>query len=49
MEPDDLLCSRCVWAQKDGQGSLAVLLLAERARYECARSMRAIEDRPGYP
>jgi|GEM_PF-1618679 len=34
---------------KRGKGGLAVLLLAERARSECARSTRAIEDRPGYP
>ena len=34
---------------RDGMGSLVVLLLAERARSECARSTRAIEDRPGYP
>ena len=32
MVPDDLLCSRNAWSQKDGTGSLAVLLLAERAR-----------------
>ena len=31
------------------EGSLAVLLLAERARSECAHSTRAIENRPGYP
>jgi hypothetical protein len=31
------------------EGSLAVLLLAERARSECARSTRAIEDRPAHP
>jgi hypothetical protein len=49
MEADDLLCSRNARPQKDGKGSLAVLLLAERARSECARSTRAIEDRPGYP
>ncbi len=49
MEPDDLLCSRNAQPQKDGKGSLAVLLLAERAQSECARSTRAIEDRPGYP
>ena len=30
-------------------GSLVVLLLAERARSEGARSTRAIEDQPGYP
>ena len=30
-------------------GSLVVLLLAERARSEGARSTRAFEDRPGYP
>jgi len=29
--------------------SLAVLLLAERARSEGARSTRAFEDRPGRP
>ena len=48
MEPDDLLCSRNARPQKDGKDSLAVLLLAERAQSECARSTRAIEDRPGY-
>jgi hypothetical protein len=32
MEPDDLLCSRNARSQKDGKGSLVVLLLAERAR-----------------
>ncbi len=32
-----------------GGGSPVVLLLAERARWECARSTRALEDRPGYP
>ena len=46
MEADDLLCSRNAWEEK---GSLVVLLLAERARSECARSTRAIEDQPGYP
>jgi hypothetical protein len=49
MEADDLLCSRNARPQKDEKGSLAVLLLAERARSEGARSTRAIEDRPGYP
>jgi hypothetical protein len=49
MEPDDLLCSRNARPEKDGKGSLVVLLLTERARSECARSTRAIEDRPGYP
>ncbi len=49
METDDLLCSRNARPPKDGKDSLAVLLLAERARSECARSTRAIEDRPGYP
>jgi len=34
---------------KNGAGGLVVLLLAERARSECARSTRAIEDQPGYP
>ena len=46
---DGLLCSRNARLQKDGKGSLAVLLLAERAQSECARSTRAIEGRPGYP
>ena len=32
MEPDDLLRSHNAQPQKDGQGSLADLLLAERAR-----------------
>ncbi len=36
-------------AWKDGMGSLVVRLLAERARYECAHSTRALEDQPGYP
>jgi hypothetical protein len=58
MEPDDLLCSRNARPQKDGKGSLAVLLLAERARSECegavwsiprARSMRAVRDRSRPP
>jgi hypothetical protein len=49
MEPDDLPCSRNARSQKGGKGSLVVLLLAERARSECARSTRAIEDQPGYP
>ena len=49
MEPDDLLCSRNARSQKDGKGSLVVLLLAERAQSERARSTRAIEDRPGHP
>ncbi len=48
MEADDLLCPRNARPEKDMKGSLAVLLLAERARSECARSMRAIEARPGY-
>ena len=30
-------------------GSLVILLLAERARSEGARSTRAIEDQPGHP
>ena len=43
-----------VLAQRAGlrrgrRGSLAVLLLAERARSEGARSTRAFEDRPGHP
>ena len=49
MEPDDLLCSRNARPQKVGKGSLVVLLLAERARSEGARSTRAIEDQPGCP
>jgi hypothetical protein len=32
MKPDDHLCSRNARPQKDGKGSLVVLLLAERAR-----------------
>ena len=48
MEPDDLLCSRDAGPGKDGKGSLAVLLLAERARSECARSTRAIKSRLGH-
>jgi len=46
MEADDLLCSRNA---REGKGSLAILLLAERARSECARSTRAFEDRPAHP
>ena len=46
IEADDLLCSRNAWEEK---GSLVVLLLAERARSECARSTRANEDRLGHP
>jgi hypothetical protein len=46
MEADDLLCSRNAREEK---GSLVVLLLAERARSECARSTRAFEDRPAHP
>jgi len=34
--------------QREGERGLAVLLLAERARSECARSTRAIEDQPGH-
>ena len=47
--PTLVLCSRNARPQKNGKGSLVVLLLAERARSECARSTRAIEDRPGHP
>ncbi len=32
METGDLLCSRNARPEKDGKGSLVVLLLAERAR-----------------
>lgn len=32
MEPDGLLCSRNAHPRKNEEGSLAVLLLAERAR-----------------
>ena len=46
MEVDDLLCSRNAWEEK---GSLVLLLLAERARSECARSMRAVKDSPATP
>ncbi len=35
--------------KKEGKGSLVVLLLAERARSEGARSTRAIEDQPDHP
>ena len=35
--------------KKEGKGSLVVLLLAERAHSEDARSTRAIEDRPSHP
>ena len=36
--------------RKKGEGgSLVVLLLAERARSEVARSTRAFEDQPGWP
>jgi len=48
MEPDDLLCSRNARPQKDGKGSLAVLLLAERARSEGVRSTRAIKGNLGH-
>ena len=34
--------------ESDGKGSLAVLLLEERALSEGPRSTRAFEDRPGY-
>ncbi len=40
MEPDDLLCLRNAREEK---GSLVVLLLAERAQLECARSTRAVK------
>jgi hypothetical protein len=46
MGTDDLLCSRNAREEK---GRLVVLLLTERARSECARSTRAIEDRPAHP
>ena len=49
VEPDDLLCSRNAQPQKGETGSLVVLLLAERARSEGARSTRAFEDRPARP
>jgi hypothetical protein len=35
--------------KNEGKGNLVVLLLAERAQWECARSTRAIEDQPGHP
>src|SRR4029077_20889362 len=47
--PVDLLCSRNARPEKDGMGSIVVLLLAVRARSEDARSTRALEDRPGCP
>jgi hypothetical protein len=46
---EGLLCSRSARPQKDREGSLVVLMLTERARSECARSTRAIEDQPGCP
>ena len=45
----DLLCSRNARPQNGETGSLVVLLLAERARHECARSTRALADQPGRP
>jgi hypothetical protein len=42
-------CSRNARPQKERWGSLIVLLLAERARSEGARSTRAFQDRPGRP
>ena len=47
MEADALLCSRNVRSRNGETGSLAVLLLAKRARSEGARSTRAFGDRPG--
>jgi hypothetical protein len=42
MEPDDLLCLRNARPEKEGKGSLVILLLAERARSECARTTGAV-------
>jgi hypothetical protein len=43
------LCSRNARPEKDGRGSGQVpSLLAERARSECARSMRAVEGSLGH-
>jgi hypothetical protein len=35
--------------EREKRGSLVVLVLAERAHSEGARSTRALEDHPGYP
>jgi hypothetical protein len=45
-----IFCARVTRRPRKGEtGSLAVLLLAERARSEGARLTRAFEDRPGFP
>jgi len=50
MEPDDLLCSCNAQSQKKVKGAAGPsFLLAERARSECARSMRAVKDSPATP
>ena len=46
----NLLCSRNARPQKDGKGAAGPsFLLAERARSECARPMRAVKDSPATP
>jgi hypothetical protein len=35
--------------KNEGKCNLVVLMLAERAQWECARSTRAIEDQPSRP
>ncbi len=46
----DLLCSRNARPRKDGKGAAGPsFLLAERARSECARPMRAVKDSPTTP
>ena len=50
METDDRLCSRNARPQKKVKGAAGPsFLLAERARSECARSMRAVKDSPATP
>jgi|CXWL01.1.fsa_nt_gi hypothetical protein len=46
----NLLCSRNARPRKDGKGAAGPsFLLAERARSECARPMRAVKDSPATP
>jgi len=49
MEPVDLLCSRNARPQKDGGRAARPFLLAERARWNCARPMRAVKGSPATP
>jgi hypothetical protein len=49
METDDLLCRRNARPMKDGKGAARPsFLLAERARSECARPMRAVKGSLGH-